>query len=177
MDAAELLLVGIEVSVAFAGFAGVIATFQFRGAARIDRGDVVGLTMIVSFGLWSAFFSTLPLILSIFEIEPENIWVICSGIGTIYMSYTMYFNYKSMKGVVVSLTARLLFGTAQGIAALLILSMILNASDSVFHKEPGPYLASIFYGLCLVGYMFVRLLLRPLWKAVRAQEAPSPSEA
>ena len=45
MDAAELLLVGIEVSVAFAGFAGVIATFQFRGAARIDCGDVVGLTI------------------------------------------------------------------------------------------------------------------------------------
>ena len=177
MDAAELLLVGIEVSVAFAGFAGVIATFQFRGAARIDRGDVVGLTMIVSFGLWSAFFSTLPLILSIFEIEPENIWVICSGIGAIYMSYAMFYIYKSMQDAVASLATRLLFGTFQGIAAFLVLSMILNASDSVFHKEPGPYLASIFYGLCLVGYMFVRLLLRPLWKAVRAQEAPSPSEA
>ncbi len=177
MDASELLLVGIEVSVAFAGFAGVIATFQFRGAARIDRGDVVGLTMIVSFGLWCAFFSTLPLILSIFEIEPEIIWAICSGIGAIYVSYAMYFIYKSMQGAVASLTTRLLFGTFQGIAAFLVLSMILNASDSVFHKEPGPYLASISFGLCLVGYMFVRLLLRPLWKAVRAQEAPSPSEA
>ena len=177
MDAAELLLVGIEVSVAFAGFAGVIATFQFRDAVRINRGDVVGVTMIVNVGLWCAFGSTLPLILSILEIEPDTVWAICSGVGTIYMSYTMYFIYKSMKGVVVSLTARLLFGTAQGIAALLILSMILNLSDSVFHKEPGPYLATIFYGLCLVGYMFLRLLLRPLWKTIRSQEAASPSEA
>ncbi len=177
MDASELLLVGIEVSVAFAGFAGVIATFQFRDAVKIDRGNVVGLTMIVSFGLWCAFFSTLPLILSIFEIEPETIWVICSGIGAIYMSYAIYFIHKSMQGAVASLTTRLLFGTFQGIAALSVISMILNASDSVFHKEPGPYLASICYGLFLVGYMFVRLLLRPLWKTIRAQEAPSPSRA
>jgi len=177
MDASELLLVGIEVSVAFAGFAGVIATFQFRGAARIDRGDLVGLTMIVNFGLWSALFCTIPLIFSIFEIEPETIWTICSGIGAIYVSYAMYFVYKNMQGAVPSLTTRLLFGMFQGIAAFFVLSMILNASDSVFHKEPGPYLASICYGLCLVGYMFVRLLLRPLWKAVRAQEAPSPNEA
>ena len=56
MDASKLLLVGIEVSVAFAGFAGVIATFQFKDAVRIDRGDVVGVTMIVNFGLWCAFF-------------------------------------------------------------------------------------------------------------------------
>ena len=177
MDASELLLVGIEVSVAFAGFAGVIATFQFRDAVRIDRGHAVGLTMIVSFGLWCAFFCTLPLILSNFEIEPDTIWTICSGLGAIYVSYMMYFIYKLMRGAVASLATRLLFGTFQGIAALLALSMILNSSDLVFHKEPGPYLASIFYGLSLVGYMFVRLLLRPIWKAIHAQEASSPSEA
>ncbi len=89
----------------------------------------------------------------------------------------MFYIYKSMQDAVASLATRLLFGTFQGIAAFLVLSMILNASDSVFHKEPGPYLASIFYGLCLVGYMFVRLLLRPLWKTIRSQEAASPSEA
>ncbi len=177
MESSDLLLVGIEVSVAFAGFAGIIATFQFRDAVRIDRGDVVGLTMIVNYGLSCALFCTLPLILLIFEIQPETIWAICSGIGAIYMSYAIYFIYKSMQGAVASIRNRLLFGTFQGIAALMAIAMILNSIDLIFHKEPGPYLASICYGLCLVGYMFVRLLLRPLWKAIRAQETPSPSRA
>ena len=63
MDPSDLLLVGIEVSVAFAGFAGVIATFQFSDPTKINRGNIMGLTMIVDFGLVCAFSSTLPLFL------------------------------------------------------------------------------------------------------------------
>ena len=71
MDPYDLLMVGIEVSVAFAGFAGVVATFQFRDRTTVRRGDIVGLTMIVDFGLVCAFFSTLPLCLTILRIEGD----------------------------------------------------------------------------------------------------------
>ena len=50
MQGADLLLVGTEVSVAFAGFAGIIATFQAKGEKHISRGDLVGLDIVVNFG-------------------------------------------------------------------------------------------------------------------------------
>ena len=46
LETTELLLVGTEVSVAFAGFSGLIATFQLDNGTRLNRGDVVGITII-----------------------------------------------------------------------------------------------------------------------------------
>ncbi|MEE3331813.1 MAG: hypothetical protein VX246_13165, partial [Myxococcota bacterium] len=54
---------------------------------------------------------------------------------------------------------------------LIVISLILNVLDLVFHREPGPYIAGIIIGLGLVGIMFTRLLIPPLWEVVRKQEA------
>jgi hypothetical protein len=171
MDSSDLLLVGIEVSVAFAGFAGVIATFQFRDTVRIKRGDIVGLTMIVDFGLVAALYSALPLVLSIFHVEGGILWVVCSSLAAIAVCRAMYIVHTKMKPAAISSHTRILFGILQGVAALVVLSLILNAANLVFHREPGPFIAAILYGLSLVGYMFLRLLIRPLWIAVHEHEA------
>jgi hypothetical protein len=80
MEESALLLVGIEVSVAFAGFAGIVATFQNRNDARIGRGQLVGLTMIVIFSLVGAFFCSFPLFLSVLEVREATIWSINSAL-------------------------------------------------------------------------------------------------
>ena len=80
MITSDLLLVGAEVSVAFAGFSGIIATFQFRDATLIKRGDIVALTMIVQFSLLCAFFSVFPVLLSIFGIDGTTVWSISSAL-------------------------------------------------------------------------------------------------
>ncbi len=171
MDESDLLLVGIEVSVAFAGFAGIIATFQFRKEARISRGHIVGLTIIVNFSLMCAFFSALPLLLSVLRFEDAMIWSIGSVLACIYIPNRMYHIRRNMSVVAVKRSTQLLFRVLFGGAALLFVSNALNAANQVFHREPGPYIAGIFFGLGLVGYMFARLLLRPLWRALREQEA------
>ena len=73
MDESSLLLMGIEVSVALAGFAGIIATFQLRDESKVRRGDMVALTMLVSFSLMIGFFSALPLVLRVFRLEATTI--------------------------------------------------------------------------------------------------------
>ncbi len=171
MDESDLLLVGIEVSVAFAGFAGIIATFQFRKEARISRGHIVGLTIIVNFSLMCAFFSALPLLLSVLRFEDAMIWSLGSVLACIYIPNRMYHTHRNMSVVAVKRSTQLLFRVLFGVAALLFVSNALNAANQVFHREPGPYIAGIFFGLGLVGYMFARLLLRPLWRALREQEA------
>ena len=173
MDPNELLLVGIEVSVAFACFAGIVATFQFGGATEVKRGDVVGLSLIVQISLMSALLCMLPLILSIYGIEAPNVWAICSAVGAVYTACSIYYVDKNMRGAVRRMSLRLMFGSFQGVFALVVVVQVLNASDILFHRVPGPYLTGIAIGFCLDGYMFARLLLRPLWLAVREQEAGS----
>ena len=85
MDVSDLLLVGIEASVAFAGFAGIIATFQFSDRTSVKRGDVVGLTMIVQNSLAIAFACTLPLVLRTFDLKDETIWTAVSVYGAFSM--------------------------------------------------------------------------------------------
>ena len=63
MKELDILILGVEASVAFAGFAGVIATFQFGDAKKVRRADAVGLTMIVQFSLLAALVSSVPLLL------------------------------------------------------------------------------------------------------------------
>ena len=171
MDESALLLVGIEVSVAFAGFAGIIATFQNRDEATIDRGHVVGLTMIVNFSLFGAFFCALPLALSVFRIEEATIWSINSGLQCIYTLNRMNYIHQNMSVVALKRTTRLLFRMLQGGASFVVVALALNAANLVFHRGPGPSITAIFFGLGLVGFMFARLLLRPLWRVVREQEA------
>ena len=47
MEVFDVLILGAELSMALAGFAGIIATFQFRDTEKIRRADVVGLSIIV----------------------------------------------------------------------------------------------------------------------------------
>jgi hypothetical protein len=171
MEGTDLFLVGAEVSVAFAGFAGIIATFQFREVKEIKRGDVVGLTMIVQMSLNCALCSVLPLLLSMFNLSATSIWTICSIYGGFYTAYSMQSLHRSMYGATKRMSLRLLFGSFQVLFGCVVVVQFLNASDLFFHREPGPYVAGIIIGLGLVGYMFGRLLLRPLWTAVRIQEA------
>jgi hypothetical protein len=170
MDPSDILLVGIEVSVAFAGFAGIIATFQFSNRNIVKRGDVVGLTMIVQNSLNAAFSSALPLILFMFGVSEETVWLLVSGFGAAIYAVYMYIIDSKMRGVVRKTSLKILFGSIQGVAGLIVISLVLNASNVVFHREPGPYIAAIALTLCIVSYMFSRLLLRPLWFAVHAQE-------
>ncbi len=177
METSDLLLVGIEVSVAFAGFAGIIATFQFRDEAKINRGHIVGLSLIVHISLVLALACALPLLLSIFRVEDAVLWATCSGLAAIWSSYTQYSVHRNMRGAVRRKINRLFIGSLQGVFALIVVSLILNMLDLAFHREPGPYVAAIVIGLGLVGIMFTRLLVRPLWRVVYEQEATNLSEA
>jgi hypothetical protein len=176
VESTDLFLVGAEVGVAYAGFAGIIATFQFKGAKRIRRGDVVGLTMILQLSLNCALLSALPLLLSSFQINTAAIWTFCSLYGGSYVAYTMLTVYRNMRGATKRWAARLLFGSLYALSGLGVLVQFLNASNLIFHREPGPYIAGIILGLGIVGFMFGRLLLRPLWRAVKEQEAVDLSQ-
>jgi len=170
METNDLLLVGTEVSVALAGFAGIVATFQFRDDESIKRGDVVALTMIVQLSLGCALLTIIPILLSIIGFDEERLWVVCSLIGAAWGAYHMYIVDRGMRGAVRRTSLRILFGGFQGVFGIIVASLLLNTVDIFFHKGPGPYLIGIVLCLSLVGYMFTRLLVHPLWQTIGMRE-------
>jgi hypothetical protein len=156
-----------EISIALAGFAGIVATFQFRKGDTPSAGKIVALTIIVNMGLSAGMFSFLPLLLFSFTSDEAIVWFVASYLLAIYMCYMMFFVQKNMRGKVRRNRVRFLFSTYQIISGLLILVLLLSGANLGIERGLGPYLLTLMYGLYIVGTNFTRLLLSPLWKRYR----------
>ena len=171
MEAFEILLLSVEASIALAGFAGIIATFQINDVTRIRRGPIGALTVVVQFSLMTALTAGLILVLYSFGLTDAVLWTVSSLIAGIFTANGAYGIAKKMKGAIRKKSVRSLFILLQLLGVLIVLANILNIVGILFHREPGPVLAAILYALGVAAYMFSRLLLLPLWRIVREQEA------
>ena len=63
MEIFDMLVLGVEAGIALAGFAGIIATFQFGGAEELRRADAVGLSMILQWSFFAVAVCSLVMIL------------------------------------------------------------------------------------------------------------------
>jgi len=171
MDAFDVMGLGVEASIVLAGFSGIVATFQFSGSTKVRRAPVAALTIIVQLSLLCALAAAIPLVLYTFDIENTTLWGVCSSFGVIFYIMQLYITNKNFKGSIRKLSVRLMFRLFQGLCALALVTNALNVANVVFHREPGPYVAGTFLGLIIAAVMFSRLLLLPLWRRVREQEA------
>ena len=171
MDIFEMLVLGVEAGIALAGFAGIIATFQFGGGKGIRRGDAVGLTMVVRDSLASAAICTLVMLLFSFQVSESTIWTLSSLFTSTLMLYTFYSTARLVRHSFKRKSFLLFWLSGNVLLLLIVLANILNAADVVFHREPGPVLMAAMFGLSLSAYSFSRLLLLPVWRAVRLTEA------
>ncbi len=80
MDGSDQLLIITEVSVALAGFAGVVSAYQYKEGVHLRRGDALGIAMMVNIGLVDAFFSLLPLMLFGLGIGETLSWKLSSAL-------------------------------------------------------------------------------------------------
>jgi hypothetical protein len=160
-----------------AGFAGIIATFQFAGDKEIRRGDAVGLTMILQFPLLTSLICSFANLLYSFDLKETTLWAICRAISAVLQAWASLGVQKSMRGVDKTQSFGRLTMILQTPSLVLILINVMNASDIFFHREAGPIIASIVYTLSVAGFMFSRLLLIPIWRSVRKQQAAKHAEA
>jgi hypothetical protein len=171
VDVFDLLMVGVEASIALAGFAGVIATYQINDVTMVRRGPVGALTVIVQYSLMAALTCGVCLCLSAFGLTGKDLWATSSLVGATLIMIGAYNIAKLMSGAITKRSIKMLFLSLQGIGVIITLALILNALDLVFHREPGPFIVGIMYALSVASYMFSRLLLLPLWRIVHEQEA------
>ena len=99
MESLDILVLGVEASIALAGFAGIIATFQFTGDKDTRRGDAVGLTMILQFSLLTSLICSIAILLYSFDLKETTLWAICSAISAALQAWGSIAVQKNMKGV------------------------------------------------------------------------------
>jgi predicted permease len=99
-DILDILIVGVEASIALAGFAGVIATYQINDVTRVRRGTVAALTVTVQCSLLAALGCAITLLLYTFGVKGVTLWVISSVIGAIFMATGAYGIARSTRGAI-----------------------------------------------------------------------------
>ena len=167
MDGSDQLLIVTEVSVALAGFAGVVSAYQYKEGAHLRRGDALGIAMMVNIGLVDGFFSVLPLILFGLGLSEVLSWKVSSALmAANYLVFATYIA-RNMRGVTVrKLVAKLIYAALYLSGLLIFFVNVANAVGIGYHGEQGPFFLSLVLPLVIAGYMFARLVLRPLWRSV-----------
>ena len=157
----------VEVAVALAGFAGIVGSFQYRSGAKIPRGDVLGLELMIVLSLITAVCAILPVALFNFGVGETTLWSICSSVSVV--AYAIYiFNIKrKFRNILVSnRISRILFEVFFAAAYLTALANIVNVLDVGLHRGYAPYFVALVVPNCVSAYMFVRLVIRPLWRSI-----------
>lgn len=171
MEVFDILILGAELSMALAGFAGIIATFQFRDSQNIRRADAMGLNIIVVYSLLAALQCGVILILNVIGVSEAALWTTGSVLVASISAYNLYVFYRNMDGAIRNKQLLSKMWLVQCVSVVIFFANILNATDIVFHRTPGPFLVGVALGLGIAGWMFARLLLRPIWRALHKQEA------
>jgi len=171
MEVVDVLILCAEVSVSLAGFAGIVATFQFRNDKKVKRAELVGLTIIVNTALLDTLACIIPLVLFTYGIKETTVWGLSSGIIAILAAMILYKVNRELRGRVRRKSIAVYYGSLQAIIGLAILAMLLNATGFIFHREPGPFITGVVAGMSMCGLMFARLLLYPLWRRLGEQES------
>ena len=177
MTGEDQLILLAEISIALAGFAGIVATNQFRSTGRFSRGDVVGIVLIVHCGAVNAFFALLPMAIIAFGYSEQTAFRISSGMHVINISLYTYWIVSSMRAVRIgSRFTSLTYGALYTFGGAVILINAMNALSWKFHGEFGPYFIACILPLMMAAYMFIRLVSRPIMRALHAYESSQLEE-
>ena len=100
MEVFDVLILGAELSMVLAGFAGIIATFQFRDNQNIRRADAMGLNIIVVYSPLAALQCGVILILNVIGVSERALWTTGSMLVAIISAYNLYAFYRNMGGAI-----------------------------------------------------------------------------
>jgi hypothetical protein len=160
VQAAESLAVLAEVSVAFAGFSGIVTAFRRRSPGEWNDLDRFRFRFMVEFSLATLALSLLPFFLSELGFSESRLWrassLILGGGALFYLTRSMLGLHRLLAaGEPVSRGLALLsVSVGIGVAA----SAFANAAGSFTHAS-GVYLAGVGGCLFVSSAMFARLLL------------------
>lgn len=160
MEAGDALSVLAEVSVAFAGFSGIVTVFRRRNPGDWSRLDRFRFRFMVEFSLATLTLSLVPFFAFELGLEGRALWRTCSVVlavgGAIYLVRAV----RGIRGLVAAeepVAPRVaLLGF--GVGAAVVSSAASNAAGWL-PRPAGIYLAGVGGCLFVSSLLFARLLL------------------
>ena len=160
MPEENLLLTVAEVSIGFAGFAGIVALFGRRAVGHWSTADRVRFDALIIFALLSLFAAFLPVAIHYVSPDHGSPWRLASTILGLVFVFLSWGGSTRIAKVRASGDAEATVRGGWVLLAgywILALGLFLNALG-VFQAEAGPYLVAVFLSLSMTGLMFARLL-------------------
>jgi hypothetical protein len=161
MEGSDVLIVIAEVSVAFAGFAGIVAVFRQRDLVEWPPLDATRFRFMVECSLTTILFALLPFVFHHLGASPTATWSACSGLmaatfAGVFVIASFRMRRLRSQG---SGPSPALLRFVQAVTLLTLALLVLNALSIGFTAEFGPYLAALAWVLAVSGLNFFRLLL------------------
>jgi len=149
-----------EVSVALAGFTGVVAAFGHR-RGQWSSADTMRFRVMLGTSLSGLVFSILPFAFHHMGTESAATWAISSGLLASYFVIMTLVDTHRIRQVVAQRDSH--FRMWPGVlsfclAGVAVVTQVLNALDIGFHRAFGPYFLGLCCLLLLCALMFIRLL-------------------
>ncbi len=159
MDHGEILLTLAEVSVAFAGFSGVVAVFGRRDPGSWAFSDRFRFFSLVHTSLASLLLCILPFGLLAFHVAEESVWRSLSALFVLYNVVVAFLSFRRLLAASPSeraeFTPIVLPVTLAMIAAILAFNIHNVAAGATF----GPFLVGLIFLLALSSFLFARMLV------------------
>jgi hypothetical protein len=152
-----------EVSVALAGFTGVVAAFGQRGGERWSVTNVFRFTAMLGASFSALFYALFPFLLHHLGFSEITIWRLGSAAvalelvllvgGRLSPSLRKHFHE------VMNEASRALAVFVLALVTVVTVTQVLNAVGNFPERSFGAYLVGIAYFLFIASLMFVRLVL------------------
>lgn len=161
MDWADVLLTIAEVSIAFAGFASIVAILGGREGGGWRTEDVDRFWVMIEYSFAALFFAVVPFALFHLGVGEPDLWPLGSALMAAFLlGYAVMVTRRLIRHRLAGRVRShwLSLSVLYGICTVLVGAQGLNAIASPFDEPFGVYLAGILWLLFGAGFMFMRLL-------------------
>ena len=159
LSASEVLTVVAEISIALAGFAGVVAAFRQRGLEALPPHEQLRLRYMLLVACAALLFALLPFVPHYLRLGASATWTLSSGtlaLGLLSLVLAIYVEGSKPQARQLSRAWMYSYQTGASLAAV---AQLLNCFGAFGEVLPGVYLAGLGFLLFYATSLFVRLVL------------------
>jgi hypothetical protein len=159
VDHGDILLTLAEVSVAFAGFSGVVAVFGRRDPGTWSFADRLRFSTLVHSSLSSLLLCIVPFGLLAFNVAEASVWRSLSALFVLYAILASFLSIRRLLAISSSERAEFTVIVIPVIFAILATIVALNIYNVAVGATFGPFLVALIFLLVLSSYFFARMLV------------------
>ncbi len=160
VEHSDVFLTIAEVSVAFAGFSGVVAVFGRRDPGRWPLTDRYRFYSLVETSLVAAFLSLVPFGCAAVGLSPEVVWGLASILTVVYMAASYVIHISVYRSLPTDARSGAAWADVYAMAVVDVVIVGLNLYNLTVLSEAGPFLLSLILLVGESGFYFARLLVQ-----------------